>query len=71
MIIVKPQKEKNDCSYNILFPEANSISFFDCYDDLINSLFYDSDKDIIDINLPVKDINYVSLFIYLFFLLRL
>lgn len=71
MIVVKPQQENCDFSYNILFPDPGSISFFESYDELINSIFYEKarGKDNIDIRLPIKDINYVRIFNFIFYIL--
>lgn len=76
MIVIKPQQEKCDYTYNILFPDTGSIAFFESYDELITSLFYNNENgnDIVDIQLPIRDINYVrknifNLFKYIFIFL--
>ena len=60
MIVVKPLFEDCDYTYNLLFPEPDCINLFSGYDEIIKSISYNSKKDTIVVELPGKDIIYVS-----------
>lgn len=68
MIVIKPLREDCDYTYNLLFPEPDTINMFSGYDEIINNISYNAKKDTVVLELPGKDIIYVSIIIFIIFI---
>lgn len=63
MIMIKPMTDISNFIYAIIFKNQSSIKVFRDYDELIDSLAYDKEKDTIKLSFLEEAFGYVSYFI--------